>query len=217
VTAPLRALFQPIGKLGSREAQHPRSGGDVAVAALHCLPIQLAVEDAQGERPGGEITERLRHDCIVLNCLRGRVGRRGKTTNEIGVNRDASASTDQSRSHERIEFDKIAGKFERGELPPRIFGDRTILHAVPSLRAPEHAFRQRGNVCTPRAKRRHVHWRDSEPMQQTMIEAAGSAKLFDGSPGSGRDPDETVVEPARKASLNLRRQQIDIRQDDDRL
>lgn len=55
VTAPLRALFQPIGQLGSREAQHARSGGDVAVAALHCLPIQLAVEDAQGERSVREV------------------------------------------------------------------------------------------------------------------------------------------------------------------
>ena len=53
-------------------------------------------------------------------------------------------------------------------------------------------------------------------MEQTLIEVAGSAKLFDGYPGSGRDPDETVVEPASEASLNLRRQQIDISQDNDR-
>ena len=50
-----------------------------------------------------------------------------------------------------------------------------------------------------------------------MIEAAGLAKLFDGSPGSGPDPDETFVEPASETSLNLRRQQIDVSQDDDLL
>src|SRR6202021_3409210 len=59
--------------------------------------------------------------------------------------------------------------------------------------------------------------RAREPMEQTVIEVAGSAKLFAGSPGSGRDRDETVVEPASEASLNVRRQQIDISQGNDRL
>jgi hypothetical protein len=49
----------------------------VAAAALDRLPIELAVEDVKGERAGGEITERLRGDRIILNCLRSRRGRRG--------------------------------------------------------------------------------------------------------------------------------------------